>query len=51
MAAVVASHDRVTVADLISPQLRQFLLTHYERVRREIETRIQTMKTEDKAGG
>lgn len=50
MAAVIASHDGITQSDLISPQIRQFLKTHYERVQKEIQERIRKMNSEDRTG-
>lgn len=47
MAAVIASHDGITVSKLMSPVVRQFLLTNYERVQREIQARISQMRAED----
>lgn len=50
MAAVIAAHDKKNIADIISPLVRQWLLTNYERVQKEIQQRIATMKAEDKGG-
>lgn len=47
MAAVIAAHDEVTMSDLLTPVLRQFILTNYERVRREIQARLDRMRKED----
>ncbi len=48
MAAVIASHDGITQSDLLSPFLRQFLRTHYERVQAEIQARLKQMTDEDR---
>ncbi len=46
MAAVIAAHDDVTISDLLTPVVRQFIMTNYERVKREIQARIDRMKAE-----
>lgn len=50
MAAVIAAHDGVTLSELLSPQLRQFIRTNYERVQKEIQERVRLMKEADKKG-
>ena len=50
MAAVIASHDGITQAELVSPVLRQFLRTHYERVQKEIQENIKKMAEDDRGG-
>lgn len=46
MAAVIAAHDGVTLSDLLSPVLKQFLMTNYERVQREAADRIKRLRAE-----
>lgn len=46
MAATIAAHDGITLSELLSPVLRQFLLTNYERVQREAAERIKRMRAE-----
>jgi hypothetical protein len=50
MAAVIAAHDKKNIADIINPLIRQWLLTNYERVQKEIQQRIATMRAEDRGG-
>ena len=50
MAATIASHDGISQAALISPQIRQFLKTQYERVQREISAQLRRMNAEDRSG-
>lgn len=50
MAAVIASHDKTSISEIISPLVRQWLLTNYERVDQEMQSRIQVMKEENKRG-
>lgn len=50
MAALIAAHDEITLSDLLSPVLRQFIRTNYERVQKEIQERVRLMKEEDKKG-
>ncbi len=50
MANVIAANDRITLSDLLSPVLRQFLETNFERVNREIEERIRRRREEAKKG-
>jgi hypothetical protein len=47
MAAVVASHDGITQAALVSPILRPFLLAQYARVQEAIRREI---ASQDKTG-
>lgn len=44
MAAVVASHDRITQAELLEPLLRPFLLAQYARVRESIDRELDEQK-------
>lgn len=48
MAAVIASHDSITQAELLDAHLRPFLRMHYERVQKEIADRIRQMKEQDR---
>jgi hypothetical protein len=50
MAAVIASHDGITQAELLSPVIRGFLRGQYERVQKEIQERIRQMNNEDRKG-
>lgn len=47
MAVVIAAHDGKNISEIVSPLIRQWIVTNYERVNREIAARIQKMK-EDK---
>ena len=47
MAAVIAANDGVTLSDLLTPVVRQFIMTNYERVQKEIQSRIQRMRSEE----
>ena len=42
MAAVIASHDGITQADLVSPVLRPFLLGQYARVKQAIDNELKS---------
>ena len=46
MAAVVASHDGITQADLISPLLRPFLTAEYKRVQEQIQQELAQKRRE-----
>lgn len=48
MAVVIAAHDEVTISDLLTPIVRQFIVTNYQRVQKEIQVRIERLKKEDK---
>lgn len=43
MVAIIATHDDVTQADLLDPVLRQWAITNYRRVMREIGKEIEGM--------
>lgn len=48
MAAVVATHDRITVGELLNDHLRPFVEQQYRRVQAEIVERVKRM---DAGGG
>lgn len=44
MAAVIASHDGITQAKLVSPIIRQFLEVEYDRVQKQIREELNRKK-------
>lgn len=47
MAAVIAAHDEKTLSDLLTPVVRQFIISNYERVQKEIQVRVQKFQNEE----
>lgn len=46
MAAVIAANDEITISELLTPVVRQFIVTNYQRVQKEIQARIDRLKSE-----
>lgn len=46
MAAVIAAHDGITMSDLLTPVVRQFIITNYERVLREGQAKADRIRQE-----
>lgn len=49
MAAVIAAHDQKNIAEMLSPLIRQWLITNYDRVQQEIKARSDRMKAESES--
>lgn len=47
MLATIAAHDNKSVSELASPLLRQWVITNYSRVQREIAARLAAMEKRD----
>ena len=44
MAAVIAAHRGVTMAEVISPLIRQWLVTNYDMVQKEMAVRVKEIR-------
>lgn len=49
MAATIAAHDGRTIADILSPLIKQWIMTNYERVQKEMQDRLKTMRDEHRS--
>ncbi len=47
MLATIAAHDNKSVSELASPLLRQWVITNYARVQREIAARLREIERRD----
>lgn len=50
MVVQIAAHDGKTIAETISPLIRQWVLTNYERVLAEGKNRLDAARAEGKKG-
>lgn len=46
MAATIAAHRGVTMAEIITPLIRQWLVTNYDLVQKEMAARVKELREE-----
>jgi hypothetical protein len=44
MLATIATHEQTTQASLLTPLIRQWIITNYERVQKEMGAKLKEMK-------